>query len=278
MTCSSLNHILLISGLVISCCSTAGGQNSGLEQQGQAWVDLTHSFDKDTLYWPTEPGFMFERGSNGPTKRGYYYAANRFSTAEHGGTHIDAPQHFSMTGKTVDTIPLGRLTGEAAVIDISDLCEKNPLYQINIDDLIEWENRNRRTLRNCIVLLRTGWGSRWPDAKTYLGTTEKGSAALKKLRFPGLSHYAAEWLVKHRHVKAVGIDTASIDYGQSTYFEAHVTLCRAQTPIFENVANLATLPEVGCEVIALPMKITGGSGGPLRIIARPPPPISKQKH
>lgn len=234
----------------------------------RTWVDLTHPFNEETIYWPTEQRFLLNRGTTGTTARGYYYAANRFTTAEHGGTHIDAPRHFSEHGQTVDAIPLTRLIGEAAVIDATDSSNINSLYEITIDDLLGWEARNHRTLLNHIVLLRTGWGVRWPDAERYLGTGKRGRAALSNLRFPGLSPLAADWLIRHRKIKAIGIDTASIDFGPSTTFAAHIALCASQTPIFENLANLHILPEVGCEVVALPIKIQGGSGGPLRIIAR----------
>jgi kynurenine formamidase len=117
---------------------------------------------------------------------------------------------------------------------------------------------------------RTGWAARWADRERYLGTAAKGPEAVKALRFPGLAPEAAKWLVEHRRVKAVGIDTASIDHGPSTLFGAHVTLCTANVPIFENVAALERLPEHGAFIAALPMKIAGGSGGPLRIVARLP--------
>jgi kynurenine formamidase len=121
-----------------------------------------------------------------------------------------------------------------------------------------------------IVLLRTGWGEKWGDRAAYLGTDATGPAAVAKLRFPGLAPAAAKWLVEHRRVKAIGIDTASIDHGPSTHFQAHVALCGANVPIFENVAGLERLPGQGAFVAALPMKIAGGSGGPLRIVARLP--------
>jgi kynurenine formamidase len=88
-----------------------------------------------------------------------------------------------------------------------------------------------------------------------------------KLHFPGLYPDAARWLITNRSVKAVGLDTASIDYGQSTLFQTHVTLFEKNIPALENVANLDQLPERGFTVIALPMKIKAGSGGPVRIVA-----------
>jgi kynurenine formamidase len=88
-----------------------------------------------------------------------------------------------------------------------------------------------------------------------------------KLHFPGLHPDAARWLIANRSVNAVGIDTASIDYGQSTQFESHRALFAAEIPAFENLTALERLPPAGARVIALPMKIAGGSGGPLRAVA-----------
>ena len=237
---------------------------------GGTWVDLTHPFDAQTIYWPTEKGFLFEAGSNGPTAKGYYYAANRFTTAEHGGTHLDAPRHFSATGQTSDAIPVDRLVGEAVVVDVARQCAANAAYEVTPDDLVTWESRHGRQLVDVILLLRTGWAERWSDRAAYLGTDQVGPDAVAKLRFPGLSPLAARWLVDHRRIRAIGIDTASIDHGPSTHFGAHVTLCGGNLPIFENVASLDGLPEQGIFVVALPMKIAGGSGGPLRIVARVP--------
>lgn len=229
-------------------------------------VDLTHPFNAETIYWPTEKGFQFQVGDNGLNAKGYYYAANRFTTAEHGGTHLDAPRHFSADGQTADQIPLERLTGEAAVIDVTQACAADDCYLVSVDDLMAWEAAHGRQLRGVIVLLKTGWAERWGDRTAYLGTARQGPEAVAELRFPGLSPLAATWLTKERQIKAVGIDTASIDYGPSTHFEAHVALCTANTPIFENVASLDDVPAEGAVVTALPMKIEGGSGGPLRIM------------
>ncbi|MGC3968982.1 MAG: cyclase family protein [Pirellulales bacterium] len=205
-------------------------------------IDLTHTFDADTIYWPTEKGFQFERGNNGPTAKGYYYAANRFTTAEHGGTHLDAPIHFAEGRQTSDIIRLDRLVGEAAVIDVTQACDRNTDYQVSVADLHAWEERHQRQLVDVILLLRTGWSSRWPDRGRYLGTTKLGPEAVVELRFPGLAPEAARWLTEHRGVKAVGIDTASIDYGRSTHFETHVQLCKHGMPVFENVADMSGAP------------------------------------
>jgi kynurenine formamidase len=229
-------------------------------------VDLTHPFDSQTIYWPTETGFEFKPGNNGRTSKGYYYAANRFAAPEHGGTHLDAPIHFAEGKPTAEQVDVARLIGEAAVVDVSAACKKDRDYLISVADLQAWEERTGRQLVDVIVLLRTGWSSRWPDRLKYLGTERRGPEAIAELRFPGLAPEAARWLVEQRGIKAIGIDTASIDYGKSTHFESHVILCGRSVPVLENVANLEQLPERGATIVALPMKIAGGSGGPLRIV------------
>jgi kynurenine formamidase len=234
-------------------------------------VDLSHTYDADTVFWPTAGGFQLEVESAGYTEKGYYYAANNFSTSEHGGTHLDAPIHFAEGAPATDEIPLERLVGPAVVVDVTAACAADADYQIGVDDVQAWEAANGQTVDGMIVLLRTGFAERWPDAERYLGTAERGADAVAKLHFPGLHPDLAAWLVAERDVKAVGLDTASIDYGQSTLYETHQILFKAGIPAFENVANVSGLPARGFSVVALPMKIGGGSGGPLRIIAIVPP-------
>ena len=230
-------------------------------------VDLTYAFDESTIYWPTADGFKLEVVYKGQTDKGYYYSANSFCSAEHGGTHLDAPIHFYENRNSADEIPLENLIGNAVVIDVSEQCLKDRDYRIEIDDFIKWEKEHGEITDNAIVLLKTGYGKYWPDRTKYMGTDERGENAVAKLHFPGLHPDAASWLVKERHIKAVGIESPSIDFGQSQYFKSHVILAENNIPIFENVANLELLPSKNFTVIALPMKIRGGSGGPLRIIA-----------
>ena len=187
-------------------------------------VDLTHAFDEKTIYWPTEKGFVLEKGPAGLTPKGYFYSANRFAAAEHGGTHLDAPIHFFEGRRTVEAIPLAQLVGEGAVVDVSGKCADNADYEIGVGDLRAWETQHRRQLVDMIVLLKTGYGRRWPERKRYLGTDALGPQAVAELHFPGLAPEAARWLTLERHIKAVGIDTASIDYGQSAHFQSHVRL------------------------------------------------------
>ena len=239
---------------------------------GGRWVDLSHDYAADTLYWPTADGFALEVEFKGVTPQGYFYAANRFRTSEHGGTHLDAPIHFGRDRRTVDRIPVDQLIGPAVVVDVRAACAADPDHLVEVGELQAWEQRHGRIPSGAIVLLNTGFAARWPDAVRYLGTAEKGPAAVAKLRFPGLAPAAARWLAEERGPKAVGIDTASIDRGQSKLFESHRVLAERQIPAFENVASLDALPAVGARIVALPMKIRGGSGAPLRIVAWVPAP------
>jgi kynurenine formamidase len=230
-------------------------------------VDLSYDFSPETIYWVTATPFKRETVAEGMTDKGYFYSAYNYSAAEHGGTHIDAPVHFAEGRKTVDEIPLTQLIAPAVKIDISPKVAGDPDYQVSAEDLTNWESQNGRIPDGSIVLLQTGYGAFWTDRKKYLGTDRLGAEAVAELHFPGLAPAAAEWLVKNRKIKAVGIDTTSIDYGQSQTFGSHVKLMSENIPAFENVANLDKVPVKGAQIIALPMKIKGGSGAPLRIIA-----------
>jgi kynurenine formamidase len=234
---------------------------------GGEWIDLTHDFSADSLYWPTAQRFQLEVESRAFTDRGYFYAANRYRASEHGGTHVDAPIHFAEKGQTVDQIPIEQLIGAAVVIDVSAQAAENPDYQVTVADFEAWEKEHGRLPSGVIVLLRTGFARFWPKAKTYLGTEQRGAEAVPRLHFPGLHPDAARWLIANRPIKAIGLDTASIDYGQSKLFESHQILLGKNIPAFENVAALDQLPTTGALVLALPMKIKEGSGGPLRIVA-----------
>ena len=230
-------------------------------------VDLTHAFDADTIYWPTAGGFVLDQVAHGKTDKGFFYAANKFCAAEHGGTHLDAPIHFFEGRRTTEQIPVEQLIGASVRVDVRARCAQDRDHRIAVADLVAFEIRNGRIPPGTIVLLQTGWGARWADRAAYLGTARTGPEAVAELHFPGLHPEAARWLVRDRSVKAVGIDTASIDHGPSSSFESHVVLTEANVPVFENVASLDGLPETGFVVAALPMKIRGGSGGPLRIVA-----------
>ena len=241
------------------------------------WVDLSYDFSDKTLYWPNNPtGFKLDTQFNGITPAGFYYSSNTFFAPEHGGTHLDAPVHFAKGKWSVDEIPLQQLLGEAIVIDVSDKVDNNADYLITIADVEAWEKQNGKIPVNAILLCKTGWGKYYPDAKKYLGTAEKGAAAVANLHFPSVHPGLAAWLIKNRKIKALGVDTASVDYGQSKDFKTHQLLYAENIIGFENIASLDQLPAKGAFIIALPMKIKDGTGGPLRIVAWVPGTIAEK--
>ncbi|GJM10673.1 MAG: cyclase [Lysobacteraceae bacterium] len=253
--------VLLMAGLALPV--------KALDITAYALVDLSHTYDQSTLYWPTSPS-AFEKTTlaYGETEGGFFYAANSVCTPEHGGTHIDAPIHFFADRATVDQLPLSQLMLPAVVIDISDQANNDANYRLTQADLAEWEEQHGRVPAGVAVLLRTDWSARWPDALSYLGDDTPGDAS--NLHFPSFGSEAARILVEQRKVAMLGVDTASIDYGQSTDFLVHRIAAEHNVPGLENLTSLDQLPAVGAWVIALPIKISGGSGAPVRVAALVP--------
>ncbi len=250
-------------------CLPLGVAAQGIDLGRYRVVDLTHSFNKKTLYWPTATtGFTLDQLAYGPTPGGWFYSSYAYAAPEHGGTHLDAPIHFAKDGLTADRIPVEQFIGPAVVIDVSAKAAKDPDYRLTRADVLAWERQNGTVPRGAMVVLRTGWSMRWPGAKAYLGDDKPGDAS--NLHFPSYGVEAARYLVDERKVSALGADVASIDYGASKDFIVHQVAARASVLGLENLANLGVLPAKGATIIALPMKIENGSGGPLRAIALVP--------
>lgn len=229
-------------------------------------IDLTHSFDEQTVYWPTSPSkFELKPLAFGKTPGGYFYSSFVLCTPEHGGTHLDAPLHFAEGHDSIGEVPLDRLMGAAVVIDVSRQAAGDPVYRLTPEDIAAFEKAQGPIPAGAIVLLRTDWSRFWPNAKQYLGDDTPGDAS--KLKFPGYGVDAARILVEERKVSVLGIDTASIDYGPSTDFMAHRIGAARDVSNLENLTGLDALPPTGATVIALPMKVAKGSGGPVRVIA-----------
>jgi kynurenine formamidase len=255
--------------LALLLCAAAPAAAQSIDISTQRMVDLTHPLNAQTIYWPTSPTtFQLERLAYGPTEGGYFYSSNAFCSPEHGGTHLDAPIHFSENGITAERIPLENLAAPAVVIDVTAQAARDPDYRLTRQDVLDWEQRHGRIERGTMVLLRTGWSRRWPDRRAYLGDDTPGDAS--RLHFPSFGDDAARLLVEERGAAALGVDVASIDYGQSRDFMVHRIAAARNVPGLENLTGLEELPPRGAVVIALPAKIEGGSGGPLRAIALVP--------
>ena len=262
-------RMLVTAVLVAASAAAALADGQAIDLSRQTIVDLSHALGPSTVFWPTSPTkFRLEKLADGQTDGGYYYAANTLSTPEHGGTHLDAPKHFNETGRTTEKIPLEQLIAPAVVIDVVARATADRDYRATRDDVLQFEKAHGTIARGTIVLLRTGWSRHWPNAKAYLGDDTPGDAS--KLSFPSFGVEAARLLIDERGAAAIGIDTASIDYGRSTDFQVHRIAAAKNVPGLENLTNLDRLPPRGALVIALPMKIEGGSGGPLRAVALVP--------
>lgn len=237
----------------------------GLDIARAEIVDLTHPIDRNTIFWPTEAKtFELIEEHKGITERGFFYAANRFCLPEHGGTHIDAPYHFAKGGLAVGALPVQRMVGPAAVIDVAAKAASDVDYTLSVEDVVAWEAKHGKIVPGTIVLLRTGWSRRWPDKRAYLGDDTPGDAS--KLHFPSYGLDAVRLLIE-RGVPMIGVDTASIDNGPSKDFLVHRAVGAANVIGLENLTDLDKLPPTGAFLVALPMKIARGTGAPARVIA-----------
>ncbi len=261
--------ILVAAALLLapSVCSAQAAPPS-LDLATARVVDLSWSYGEDTLYWPTSPSaFELEELAHGVTEGGWFYSANLLSTPEHGGTHLDAPIHFHDDAWTAAEIPVDRFVRPAVVVDVAAKAAKDPDYQLSAADVTAWEKTHGPVPAGAIVLLRTGWEERWPDRLAYLGDDTPGDAS--NLHFPSYGEAATRLLVE-RGVVGLGVDTASIDPGNSKTFPVHRVAAAANVYGLENLRGLGELPATGAWVAALPMKIEGGSGGPARVVALVP--------
>lgn len=224
-------------------------------------IDLTYPLNDKNAYWPVGnyASFKFEVIAN--IKKDMVFSG-RYSTPEHLGTHIDAPNHFELNQASVDQIPFEQLVGPAVIIDVTDKTDRDPDYALSQSDILLWEKANGQILDGSIVLLNTGWSKRWHNFEEY-----KNMDSNSRMHFPGYSKEAAAFLVEKRHIKGIGIDTLSGDCGNCSDFKVHHIINGAGKFILENVANLDKLPPKGITLIVAPIKIEGGSGGQCRIWA-----------
>lgn len=257
---------LSVAALVLaSSCNSDSGSVDPFA--GYRLVDLSHAYDESTVFWPTGQPFQHQRTAWGEQAAGYWYSSYDFAMSEHAGTHLDAPIHFAEHGTAVGSIALDDLVGPLAVIDIRPQCAADPDYAARPADLEAHEAMHGPVSAGTIVVFRTDWSRRWPNTLTYLGDDTPGRA--DSLHFPGISAEVAMRLAE-RGVATVGIDTASIDPGNSKDFAAHQVLAGASIPVLENVGNLSEVPARGAYLLAFPMKIGKGSGAPCRIAAMVP--------
>jgi kynurenine formamidase len=222
-------------------------------------LDLAYAINDKLVPWPGDEHWFEAQVNSSVEKDGYF--TRSFWMLEHYGTHLDAPIHFPPGTTTVDQIPTRQFFGMAAVFDVRSESQGAADYALPAARISEWEERHGQIPEGAIGLLRTGWASRWPDAKTYRNQDKAG-----RMHFPGFSVEAVERLIE-RKVSGIGSDTLSVDCGASEDFPVHHLALGAGLYHLENLADLSELPEKGAFLIVAPIKLEGGSGGPVRVFA-----------
>jgi kynurenine formamidase len=233
----------------------------GLVSREIAVVDLTYNLDQTDPYWPEgRTQTPFKAKVAGTYARNGLFARD-LEIPEHFGTHIDAPVHFDPHGWKVAEIPLVRLIAPAIVIDVTQEAATQAEYRVTVEDIQKWEKAHGSAPPAGIVLFRTGWGKRWPSQSEFMKQDPEGHP-----HFPYLTVEAGRYVMKQMKPVGIGIDSPGIDRGDDHTYPLHHLTLDAGTYLLENVANLTTLPDTGAVVIVAPMKLTGGSGSPVRIL------------
>ncbi|XP_076447438.1 isatin hydrolase-like [Babylonia areolata] len=228
-------------------------------------VDLTYDFSPASIYWPGNPAITFTIQSRGNQSAGYWYESNSFSTPEHAGTHVDSPAHFYEGSWRVEEIPASHLVGPAVVVDVQAKAAQDPDYLMSVQDLEDWEEVHGQIPPMSVVMMNSGWGRRYPNVTEVFGSAHPTDPTT--FHFPGIHPDAATFLATRRRVIAAGVDTPSVDFGQSKTFPTHVILGRNNVLGLENLANVERLPARGATVVVGLVKLVDGSGGPARILA-----------
>jgi kynurenine formamidase len=221
-------------------------------------VDLTHPWTEKTEKIAARP----RAGAVRPAALLERDTLRRVSASTSNNTNIDAPAHLLRGMWTVDQIPPERLIAPLVVIDVTAHVKENPDYKLSVEDIARWEQIHGDIPAGAVVLARTGWSGRWKSGDEYRNADKRGV-----MHFPGYSEDAAQFLVEGRGVLALGIDTLSVDPGDSKTLAVHQYTLAHSVYHLENVANLDRVPDAGAVVVVAPMKLEGEVDGPVRILA-----------
>jgi kynurenine formamidase len=222
-------------------------------------IDLTHTVTEAIPGWPDDPDLFEVQVHARLESEGYF--TRSFRSMEHFGTHLDAPAHFALGRPTVDLIPAERLCGPAVVLEGRAEVERNPDYVLPPEKVEQWEHEHGRIPAGAIVLFRTGWASRWPDVARYYNRDAAGV-----MHTPGFSPEAVRLLIE-RVASGIGVDSISVDPGNSSDYPVHCLALSAGLYQLENLADLSALPGKGALLVVAPLKLKGGSGAPCRVFA-----------
>lgn len=224
-------------------------------------IDLSHTINDNIPTWPSDNRENYSVKISTAYKNSPFFS-REIKIPEHYGTHIDAPAHGIKGKATVDKISTDKLISPAVVIDVRKKVSVNHDYFLTTDDIRHWEKLYGRIVKGSVVLMLTGWGKLWNDKEKYLNRDKNGT-----MHFPGFLKESIEFLIKQRKVNGIGVETLSIDAGNSDDFSAHRVLFKHNKFALENLANLEKLPPKAATIIIAPLKIEGGSGSPVRVFA-----------
>jgi kynurenine formamidase len=240
---------------------TSGATLADLAAGKLSIVDLSWPLNDKSAYWPGENYQPFKLETIATLEKDGVLS-KAFSTPEHLGTHLDAPNHFEAGKPSVDQIPPERLFSPGVVIDVAPAVSADPDYLLSVADVEQFERDHGRIPDHAVVLAHTGWSKFWDNPTRYQNRDVRD-----KLHFPGFSPEAVAFLIENRQVRGVGIDTLSVDHGLSRDFPVHHLLGKADAYGLENLAALDKLPATGFYLFVAPIKIETGSGGPTRAFA-----------
>lgn len=257
---TSIVYLVLLAGVACSRVPPAPTLQEIAEGRVQI-VDLSYPINEKNPYWPGPEYHPFEYEVISTLEEDGVFSG-AYSTPEHLGTHIDAPNHFELGQAPVDRIQLKSLIAPIVVVDIRKQAQRHADYQLTQQDLEAWEEEHGSIPEAAVVFALTGWGQYSKDFERY-----KNQDALGRLHFPGFSDEAARFLAEDKQVKALGIDTLSVDYGLSSDFQVHHIVNSTGGYLIENAASLDRVPAYGAWLLAAPVKIENGSGGQARLWA-----------
>lgn len=258
-----VTSVALLMGL--AGCSASDGDGdvplSALFADDVTVLDLTHAVSARSPFWPGPSASPFTHDTLVAHDDGAPRMA-AYRVPEHFGTHFDAPVHGAMGLASVDEVAVRELLGPVVVVDVAAQAAADPDYAVSTDDIRSWEARHGPVPPGSIVLMRSGWASRWGLGDAYYNQDADG-----RLHFPGFSEEAARYLVEERDIAGIGVDTGSVDPGVADGFPAHAVVNGSGRYHLENLASLEAIPEAGASLIVAPIKIEGGSGGQVRVFA-----------
>lgn len=222
-------------------------------------IDLTHKIDPDIPLWPGDPVVELETIADFSTS-GYYL--RRFSMGEHSGTHLNSPKSFYQDGMGIDDYSPESCILSAVVINIREKASQNPDAILTVNDIKDWEEQHDIIPANSMILLYTGWQEKWHNPIDFLNIDTEG-----KLHFPGFGSEATQFLIEQRHIMGVGIDTHGVDPGFDHSFNTNKMILKNNGFVLENLTQLDQLPATGITLMIGILKLTGGSGAPVSVLA-----------